>query len=71
MEKGLIRGIYHPVEMAEEAILYRINSKMYRSLIQAENTVKKLEGESPYSIRETVCVPPRYWDREFLIANII
>ncbi len=41
------------------------------SLIQAENIVEKLKGKSPYSIRETVCVPPRYWDREFLISSII
>jgi hypothetical protein len=57
--------------MAKNTIPYRIRSKVYRSLVQAQNIVEKLKGKSSYSVRKTVCVPPRYWDRKFLITNII
>jgi hypothetical protein len=62
VKKGLIRRIYESVEMAKNTVPY---------LVQAQNIVEKLKGKSSYSVRKTVCVPPRYWDRKFLITNII
>jgi hypothetical protein len=37
----------------------------------SQQNVPFSDSSRPYSIRETVGVPPRYWDREFLISNII